>query len=61
MVTYSDVTPTAVVGKNKVKIECLSTDSKPTTGIANGSVLIEMDTSNIYFFDEANATWRAWS
>lgn len=39
---------------------CLSADTKPTTGIANGSILMEMDTSTLYMFDEANSTWRAW-
>ena len=45
---------------NKALIEatCLSSDSKPTTGIANGSTCIEMDTSKLYFFDEKNKTWR---
>ena len=39
----------------------LSTDTpKPTEGVANGSVFIEMDTSKLYFFDAANATWREW-
>ena len=38
----------------------LSTDAKPTTGVANGSVFIEMDTSKLYFFDAANAAWREW-
>ena len=43
----------------KVLIEavCLSTDSKPTDGIANGSLVIEMDTGKIYAFNEAGATW----
>lgn len=38
----------------------LSTDTKPVTGVANGSAFIEMDTSKRYFFDAANATWREW-
>lgn len=38
----------------------LSADTKPTTGIANGSVFIEMDTSKLYFFDSANSAWREW-
>lgn len=38
----------------------LSTDSKPTTNIANGSVFIEMDTSKIYFFDADGAQWIEW-
>lgn len=37
----------------------LSTDSKPTTGVANGTEFVEMDTSTIYFFDRANGEWRA--
>lgn len=40
---------------------CLSSDSKPTTGIANGSILMEMDTGKLYLFDEANSQWREWS
>lgn len=37
---------------------CLSTDTKPTEHILNGSSLIEMDTGKVYFFDEANGQWR---
>lgn len=49
--------------KDKFLIEaaCLSSDTKPTTGVANGSTCIEMDTSKLYFFDESAKTWRAWS
>lgn len=47
------------VTKDNVLIEaaCLSTDTKPTTGIANGSILLEMDTSKVYVFNEAGAEW----
>lgn len=38
---------------------CLSSDTKPTVGIQNGSICIEMDTGKIYFFDEDNHVWRA--
>ena len=38
----------------------LSTDTKPTTNVANGSEFVEMDTSTIYFYDRANSEWRAW-
>ena len=46
-------------GDNKVLIEavCLSTDSKPTTGIANGSICIEMNTGKIFMFNEAGSAW----
>lgn len=37
----------------------LSTDSKPTTDIANSTVFYEMDTQAAYMFDEDNATWHA--
>ena len=38
---------------------CLSTDTKPTSDIANGSCLIEMDTATVYFYDEAGSQWLA--
>ena len=44
----------------KIHGECLSTDSKPTAGIINGSDVIEMDTSKLYFFDEAGTAWIEW-
>lgn len=47
--------------KQYVEGDCLSSDIKPTTGILNGSVLFEMDTSTLYKYDEANEQWRAWS
>ena len=47
------------VGNEKCLIEaaCLSTDSKPTDGIANGSIVIEMNTGKIYMFNEAGSAW----
>lgn len=40
----------------------LSTDTKPTekfenTPIINGSAFLEMDTGEIYLYDEENAKW----
>ena len=36
----------------------LSTDSKPTTGIVTGSLFLEVNTGNIYAFDETSSgTW----
>ena len=35
----------------------LSTDSKPTEHLANGSCFIEINTGDVYFFDEANIVW----
>lgn len=36
----------------------LSTDTKPTENIGNGTIFIEIDTKIIYFYDEQNQTWR---
>ena len=46
-------------GKEVVEGSCLSTDAKPLT-LGNGSILMEMDTSTLYMYDEKNNTWRAW-
>ena len=35
----------------------LSTDAKPTTGVATGSVFIEVDTGKAFFFNEDAGTW----
>lgn len=35
----------------------LSTDSKPTTGVGNGSIFIEMNTGKAYFFNLAGNAW----
>ncbi len=44
---------------NRVYYElfCLSTDQKPTTHVATGSCAVEVDTTDVYFFDEASGTW----
>ena len=40
-------------------VRCLSTDTKPTTGISNGSTLLEIDTGDVYIFDGEGKTWNA--
>lgn len=35
----------------------LSTDSKPTDGVRNGSIFVEIDTGDVYFFNEAGPAW----
>jgi hypothetical protein len=37
--------------------ECLSTDEKPTVGVANGSDVTEIDTGDVYLFNETGAAW----
>ena len=50
---------TRTIDGHKVLIEavCLSSDTKPTTGIANGSTCIEMNTGKIFMFNEAGSAW----
>ena len=46
-----------------VELFCLSTDSKPTEGIANGSICTELNAGTgavtTYFFNEAGGAWVA--
>lgn len=46
-------------GQDKVYTEsvCLSMDVKPTTGIANGSVCLEMNTGKKFMFNEDSGEW----
>ena len=44
--------------KQYIEGHCLSTDTKPTEGIVNGSTLLEMDTGKVYMFDEENKEWK---
>ena len=36
----------------------LHDDAKPTEGVATGSTFIEVDTGDVFFFDEASAEWK---
>lgn len=42
---------------NYVEAVGLSTDSKPTANICTGSVFTEVDTGDVYMFDEEGGTW----
>ena len=57
MVTINEGKQPQRYGKQFAEIFCLSTDSKPTDGIANGSIAVEIDTGKVYFFNEAGSTW----
>ncbi len=57
MITFDKATNQGV-SKRYVEGKCLSADTKPTSNIANGSILIEMDTGKIFMFDEANSQWK---
>lgn len=36
---------------------CLAADTKPTAGIANGSIMVEVDTGTVFFFNETSSEW----
>ena len=40
-----------------VQLELLSTDTKPTD-VANGSLALEIDTGDVYAFDEVGEEWN---
>ena len=44
--------------KNLVSIACLHSDTKPTAGIVTGSLALEVDTGDIYAFDEVGTQWN---
>ena len=35
----------------------LSTDAKPTTGYANGTTFVEVDTGKLFLFNETAGAW----
>lgn len=44
-------------GCNYREFSGLSTDTKPTEGLATGSSFFEVDTNDVYFWDEESETW----
>ena len=44
-------------GLRVVEYSGLSTDPKPTTGLATGSSFLEVDTCDVYFYDEESEGW----
>lgn len=44
-------------GKRIIEAYGLSTDTKPTDDVLTGSIFIEIDTGNAYFYDEENTEW----
>lgn len=54
---FTNITASYNNGDVLIEAACLSTDTKPTDGIANGSSCIEMDTGDKYMFDEAGGQW----
>lgn len=56
MVTFHVFSP-RFDGKAYQEGACLSTDTKPTDGLANGSILVEVDSGKVFFFNEAASEW----
>ena len=44
-------------GKRQIQAFGLSTDAKPTADILTGSVFFEIDTTDVFFFDEDSGDW----
>lgn len=53
------LTFTAESGETKFykEISGLSSDTKPTAGLINGSIFSEVDTGSVFFFNETAGTW----
>ena len=45
-------------GRQYVELAGLSTETKPTRGILNGSKFHELDTTKIHAYDQVNDLWR---
>lgn len=61
MISWNQVEPGLDgTGQAYVSGVCLSTDTKPTD-VANGSILLEIDTSKLFMFDGDSKTWKEWS
>lgn len=45
-------------GRQYVEVYCLSTDEKPKD-VPNATPAMEMDTGDVFLFDEQNNTWLA--
>lgn len=50
-------TETYIGGKRYIEGFCLSSETKPTDNIATGSIMTEVNTGKVFFY---NATAEAW-
>lgn len=57
MLRITDDRPYPFADKRYIEGYALSTDTKPTTGIITGSCIIEVDTGDVYLFNEASTAW----
>ena len=56
VLTNSPITENGYV--NYIEASGLSTDTKPTSNIATGSLFLEVDTGDVYAFDEDSGSWN---
>ena len=42
---------------NYVELACLSTDTKPAANVCTGSLALEVDTGDVYAYDETGGEW----
>ena len=47
-------------GKHYAEYSGLSTDDKPTESVMTGSLFLEIDTGDVYAFDEEGAAGSEW-
>ena len=45
-------------GANYVECAGLSTDTKPTANVCTGSLALEVNTGDVYAFDESGKEWN---
>lgn len=50
-------TGVVIDGKQYVEFTGLSSDPKPSGAYLTGSTFLEIDTSNVYFYDEESEAW----
>ena len=46
-------------GKNIdfLEVHCVHNETKPTEGVAMGSIAVESDTGDVYFYNETAGAW----
>jgi hypothetical protein len=45
-------------GKRYIEAAGLSTDTKPATGVITGSLFLEVNTGDVFAFDEESGEWK---
>ena len=56
-INVSTISGDPAIMRGSLDLRGLSTDTKPTENIPNGSTFIEINTGKVYIFNEAGAAW----